>query len=414
MKLVSTLALGTALVFGTATVAIAQKKPKAAAVAPAFSPKLSSEFRKAAQPVDAALKAGDNAAATAGLAAADAAATTADDKYVAGQFRLSLANKTNDLPMQARAIDQIVASGSAGATADMPKLRFYGGQLAYQANNFPKAIQELTEADRLGYKDGDILIVLADAHFKANQIAPGLAAADRAVQAKIAAGQKAPESWYARSASVAYKAKNMTEASRWTREQVRAYPTAQNWRSALIIYRDGGKLDGNVSLDLYRLMRATKSLDGERDYFEYAALASERGLPGEAKAVIDEGMAAGKIPASSRPLAELRTSANGKVAADRASLATSERSAAGAANGRLAANTADAYLAYGDDAKAVGLYRTALTKGGADADAINTRLGIALARSGDKAGARAAFAAVTGPRSEVAKFWMLYLDTQVA
>lgn len=418
MKLVSTLALGAALAvgpvlaLGVASPAIA--KPKPAAGPAAYTPKLSDGFRKAAVPVDTALKAGNVAGVPALLSTAEAAATLPDDKYYAAQLRLQLSGKTNDTAMQTQAIDAMLASGSQLAATDLPKLHFYAGQNAYQAQNYTKAVSELTEAERLGFKGNDMLILLADANFKANQIPAGIAAADRAIQAKTAAGEKAPESWYARTASVAYKAKNMAEASRWTREQVRAYPTAQNWRSALVIYRDGSKLDGNVNLDLYRLMRSTKSLDGERDYFEYAALASERGLPGEAKAVIDEGTAAGKVPAGSRPLAELRTAANAKVAGDRASLATSERSSASASNGRLAANTADAYLAYGEDAKAATLYRTALSKGGVDTDAVNTRLGIALARSGDKVGARTAFTAVNGQRSELAKFWMLYLDTPVA
>lgn len=414
MKSVSTLALGAVLALGLAAAPAAARKEKPAAAAAGYSPKLSEPFRKAALPVDTALKAGDTATAASGLTAADAAATTPDDKYVAAQFRLSLSNKTNDTAMQAKAIDAMLASGSPAAAADTPKLHFFAGQIAYQARDYPKAMRELAEADRLGYKESDILILLADANFKANQIAPGLAIADRAIAEKTAAGQKAPESWYARAASVAYKAKMMDVASRLTREQVQAYPTTANWRSALVIYRDSANLDGGLNLDLYRLMRLTKSLDGERDYFEYAALASERGLPGEAKSVIDEGLASGKVPATSRPLTELRTAANAKVAADRASLAGSESKASAAANGRLAANTADAYLAYGDDAKAATLYRTALTKGGVDADAVNTRLGIALARSGDKAGARTAFSAVTGKRVEVAKFWMLYLDTQAA
>jgi hypothetical protein len=35
---------------------------------------------------------------------------------------------------------------------------------------------------------------------------------------------------------------------------------------------------------------------------------------------------------------------------------------------------------------------------------------MALARSGDKAGATAAFNAVTGPRADIAKFWLTYLN----
>ena len=42
----------------------------------------------------------------------------------------------------------------------------------------------------------------------------------------------------------------------------------------------------------------------------------------------------------------------------------------------------------------------------------NLRLGIALARSGDKAGATAAFNAVGGARAPIAKLWLAWLGTQ--
>ena len=74
--------------------------------------------------------------------------------------------------------------------------------------------------------------------------------------------------------------------------------------------------------------------------------------------------------------------------------------------------TGDAYLGYGEYAKAAELYRAALTKSGVDTNLANLRLGIALARSGDKAGATAAFNAVTGPRADIAKYWLLYLSTR--
>ena len=40
----------------------------------------------------------------------------------------------------------------------------------------------------------------------------------------------------------------------------------------------------------------------------------------------------------------------------------------------------------------------------------NLHIGMALARAGDKAGATAALNAVTGPRAEIAKFWLAYLN----
>ena len=409
MKLVSSLALGAALVLGTSSsVALAKEK-----VAAAPSMTLSKEFRALAGPAQAAIKA-NPAGADAAVAAAEAAATTPDDKFVAGQLRLQVGGALKNQAMQQKAVMAMLSSGSALGNNDLPKLNFYAGQFAYAANDFPRAIQYLTEADRLGYKtpEQDTYLLLAEANFKANNVPAGLAFVDKAVAGKQAAGGKAPEAWYQRAASVAYKAKLNSESAKWTREQVRAYPTTQNWRSALVVYRDAGQRDANSNLDIFRLMRLTKSLAGERDYYEYSSMAIDRGLPGEAKSVVDEAFAVSAVPAGSRALTEIRGLANSKIAADQASLASSERQAAGAVTGKVAAATADAYLGYGQDAKAIALYRTALGKGGVDSDAVNTRLGIGLARSGDKAGARAAFTTVKGPRADIAAFWLLWLDQQ--
>ena len=408
MKLVSSLALGAALMLGAAPTVVMAAKDKPAA-APSMT--LSKEFRAAAGPAQAAIKA-NPAAADAAVTAAEAAATTPDDKFVAAQLRLQAGGATKNQAMQQKAVMAMLSSGSALANNDAPKLNFYAGQFAYLANDFPRAIQYLTESDRLGYKtpDQDVYLLLAESNFKANNVPAGLAFVDKAVAAKTASGAKAPEAWYQRAASVAYKAKLNSESAKWTRAQVRAYPSVDNWRSALVVYRDGATRDGNMNLDIFRLMRLTKSLAGERDYYEFASLATERGLPGEAKSIIDEGMATSAIPASSRALTELRGMASAKIAGDQASLATAEKQAAASATGRIASATADAYLGYGQDAKAIALYKTALSKGGVDVDAVNTRMGIALARSGDKVGARAAFSAVKGVRADIAAFWLLWLD----
>lgn len=410
MKLVSTLMIGAAMVLVTAAPAVAQKGQKTAA-APA--PKLGKAFRNAAAPVQEAVKVANYPDALAKLSAADAAATTPDEKFLAAQFRYQIAVAQKDQAAQATAIDAMMASGGAPATL-APQLTIASANSAYTAGNYPRAIQLLTQARAQGNTSNDVLLLLAESHFKTNQIPAGLAFVEQAVAAEQTAGKKPPEAWYARAASMAYKAKLMPQTAKWTREQVRAYPTRENWRSALVIYRDAQTLDDQLNLDLYRLMQTTKSLAGERDYFDYASLANERGLPGEAKTVIDEATAAGGTTASSPSLKQLQTAVRPKIAGDRASLAASERTATAAATGKQAASTADAYLSYGDNAKAATLYQLALSKGGVDADAVNTRLGIALARSGQKEAARAAFANVKGPRSEIAQFWTLYLDAPAA
>ena len=58
--------------------------------------------------------------------------------------------------------------------------------------------------------------------------------------------------------------------------------------------------------------------------------------------------------------------------------------------------TAEAYYGYGDYAEAADLFRAALGKRGVDKDLANLRLGMSLARAGDKAGATAALNAAGG------------------
>jgi tetratricopeptide (TPR) repeat protein len=196
--------------------------------------------------------------------------------------------------------------------------------------------------------------------------------------------------------------------------QVKAAPTPKNWRTALKIYEQGSGLAAADKIDLFRLQRLTKSFEGEGDYFPYVDALMTRGLPGEAKAVLEEAFAAGKLDRSKNPWKEMYASVSNRVASDRASLTAGERTALSAATARPALSTGDAFLSYGDYAKAIALYRAALGKPGVDSDLANLRLGIALARSGDKAGATAALNAVKGSRAGLAQMWLTYLQTPTA
>lgn len=412
MKTLINLALAAALSTGfVAAPALAQKGKEKEAASPLQN--LSKEFRGAAGPIQKALQAKDYAAATAALPAVDAAATTPADKYYASLFRYQTAAGTKDEKSMTAGVEGMLASGVAPAD-QAGALNLHMGREAYFAKDYPKALTYLNEAIRLGKKTPDTLILLADVNFKAKQYPAGLAQAEEAIALQKASGQPVTEDWYNRGLSAAYNAKLGAETVKWAGMLVKAYPTPTNWRSALVLYRDSKALDPQISLDLYRLMRQTKSIAGERDYYEYAAIASERGLPGETKAIVDTAIASDAKLATSKNLAELRSAAAARTTADLASLPASEKAANAAATGKPASSTADAYLSYGQDAKAIALYRAALTKGGVDADAVNTRLGIALARTGDKEGARAAFQAVKGVRAEVASLWLLYLDVPTA
>lgn len=416
MKSVSKAALAAAVVLSVpgivaVTPAVAQKKKADS------SPQFSDAFRKVAGPVQELDKAKKWAEVTARIDAVDAVAQSDDEKYYASTWRLNAAANTNDRPQMIRALNALVANPKT-PQSDIGKYSFFLGDYAAQDKKFAEAAAHFVKSRDLGYQHPatNIDLKIAQVLLDGNQVPQGIAAIETAIKAEEAAGRKAPESWYKIAVSRLYTSGNKAGAADWLSRQLRAYPSPALWRSSLMVYleqqREAGKeANADLRLDALRLIRATKGLAGETDYFEYADAAQRRGLPWEVVSVIDEGRAAGTIAKPSARFDPIYTQAVNRQKAE-VSLAAEEKRAAGAANGAVAMSTADAYLASRNLPKAVELYRLALQKGGVDTNLVNTRLGIALALSGQKAEAKTAFAAVTGaPRNEMARFWTAWLDS---
>ena len=412
MKLISTAALAAALAVGG--IALAGLQPAEAKKTEAKAAKYSAAISQNIPVAQKATDAGTFDAAKTAIAAAEAGMQTPDDRFAVGVAKIQLAQKNQDQTMLSQGIDQALASGSEQLTPDLQK-QLLGNQatFAYQAHDYAKADAAFTKVSALDPGSGDTLVSLAEIKNLEGRTAESFPLIDRAIAAKKQTGQPVSEDWYKRAFALAVNGKDVANANRFGPQWVAAYPSPTNWRDALITYRDMNRVDPQAELDIFRLMRAAKALNGERDFFEYANSAYNKGLPGEAAAVIGEGTGSNMIKGTSPALTELKSLSGTKIAADRASLTGSATRAQAAATGKPAASTADAYLGYGDYAKAASLYQTALQKGGVDTDAVNTRLGIALARSGQKAAALEAFGKVSTPaRKGIADYWVIWVNAQ--
>lgn len=423
MRFVSTLAMGLMLATGAATVASAPQAMAAKEKAPKQN--FSKGFTAPASELQKAIQAKDFETAKAKLASAEAGASTPDDKYTLNLLRLQLGLGLNDAVMQRAGVEGMLASGATPAS-ELGKYHFYAGDFAIKAGDANAGVAHLEKAIQAGYPGSAPHVMLAEAYFKkavatskGNQMTPEGKAAVQAGLPHLKMGAdmekqatgKVPAGWYERGFQLAYVA-GLPEAATWAQYSIDTDPSPKNWRNLLRGYQDSHKtLSKSENLDLMRLMRKTGALESEYDYSEYAEAAVSSGLPGEAKAVIDDGRTRGKIGASR--LSEVYQIANGRISADKASLPAGERDAAKAANGKIAASTGNAYLGYGDYAKAAQLFQLALQKGSVDANEVNTRLGIALAMSGDLPGAKAAFEKVgPGSRQDIAKYWLLWISKQ--
>lgn len=413
------LALVAALLAGASGVALQPVEAKKKDEAPA-GPKMSPEFIKAAQPAQAALKGTDTAAMESTVAAAEAAAKTDGDKYFAGHMRVQVFQAT----MKANpGADQSVLGPTLSALAANPttpptekaQYSYFLGQFAAKKRDYPAAIRYYAQARDLGYTEPQLPLLIAQTRIDSGDVAGGTADLGTIIKAAEASGKPAPESYYRYALGNTVKLKNRSASVDWLTKWVSAYPTTKTWHDALYIYGLQGKdslatLDKGQTVDMFRLMRQNKALD-QYGYEEYAQKVLDSGLPDEAKTVIAEGRTTGALPAGNANATAINAEAMKGIASE-GSLGALSTKAKASATGNLASQTADAYLGKGDYASAIPLYRAALSKGvGAKADDVNTHLGIALALSGDKAGARTAFAAVTGPiRADIAKFWTVWLD----
>ncbi|QGP80784.1 hypothetical protein [Sphingobium sp. CAP-1] len=418
-----------------AALALALALTSGAVSAPAFAakkeekkagPKLnvSPDVIKALQAAQKAAEAQDFAGAKAALAEADSKATSNDDKYQIGAIKLNTSIASKDSALQAEALTQMLDSGLT-PPEQAGQFNAIAADQAMQAKNYDVAIQRGEAALAAGYKPEAVNPTIAQAYFAkagtTNTSAEpargftqkGLAALKAAADSMKGAGQQVPAQWYQIGVGRAEAAK-LPDVTEWAKMAYQAEPSGQNLRTLVRLFqRANPAITNRENLDVLRLLGASDGLVIAADYTEYAEMASKTGIYGEVKSVIDKGRSKGVLSASAG--GDLYQTAVPKIAGDKASLGSAEADARKAANGKIAAATADAYLGYGDYAKAIAMFELAKEKGGVDADEINTRVGIAKSLAGDAAGARAAFEAVqAGSRKQIAGLWLAYLGTKGA
>ena len=360
---------------------------------------------KAIVDLQKAVNASDTANIPAKLAAAQAAASTKDDHYIIGQLQLKAAVTANDDAATMSAIDAISSSGFANPVNVAELYVALGGKL-YNAKKFDGAANAFERASTLDPSNSQALINLAESRFSQGRKPDAVALFQRIIQARTAAGQKPEEALYKRALGIAYE-QQMPVATDIAKQWIAAYPSPTSWRNGLALYQNLSKPDVEGTLDALRLMRATGALSNSADYSLYATAAAQQLNYNEAQAVLDEGLAAKVVDPANPLFRDIIAGLKAKPKATEADLAEATKTAQ---SGMALLRIGDRYYGTGQYAKAVELYHMAMGKPGVDSSLANLHLGMGLARVGDKAGATTAFNAVSGDLSQIAKYWLIYVQ----
>ena len=428
-RLVRQFALAVALAGGTAVLAVpgfaepahAQKKKKGEE-AQAGKAVYSKEFVAAYQPIDAALKAAgaDPVALKPQVLALIPLAKSPDEQIAAGGMVFNTGVAAKDLPMQLQGVEMMLASGKV-SPQEVGRFNLVAYQISAQQKDYGKARSYLQKAIDLNYSSdnvttADLMSNMAELYFSQEQYAEGLAYLDNLIDTRKAAGQPIDPKWFRRGVQVAYTNEIVPQLYDFVQGWVVAEPSPDTWRDAVNLTRNLNDFEGPVLLDLLRLGKEVGTLQEKNDYIYYIEAADTRRLPQEVKDVIEEASAKGAIPKGSDPWVEEQLKlATSLIVEDKRGLPALERDAnAASAQLRTVVAAGDAFLSYGEHAKAAGFYEKALGMAGVDTNLVLTRLGIAQTGAGNIAAAREAFAKVQGVRAPVAMLWSAYAEQQSA
>jgi tetratricopeptide (TPR) repeat protein len=401
------------LMFATAAVALIAVSAPVSAQAPAAAQpaqeapnvKPSGKAMKPLVELQNAVKNNDTANIPAKLAAAQAAATTKEDKYLVAVFQRQIAINAGDNAALATAVDALANSGVLD-TVKVGALYRDLGVKQFNAKQYPAAVAAFQHAANLSPNDPETLELLGQGMSAAGQGANAAGVLQKAIQARLAAGQKPTEDIYRRAVSAAYEAKSPM-AVELSREWAAAYPSADSWKNSIAIFRNLKQPDVEGTLDMLRLMQATGSLQTPGEYALFAESSADQSNFNEAQAVIDAGISAKVVDPANPQFRDIVNGLKGKPKATAADLEAAAKMSPSAVN---LLRIGDRYYGMGNYAKAAEIYRQVMSKPDGDKDLANLHLGMALARAGDKAGATSALNAVTGARADIAKYWLVYVQ----
>ena len=334
----------------------------------------------------------------------------ANENFLLEQMRASAALSAGDNGQAIKAIQLLLNSGRLPESQQAQ----YASSLAslyYRERDYKDAAQWASRALRSNPSDGAMRSLQIQSYYLAGDLASASREALEDVQAAEKAGRTPPEDRLQLLANIASKTGDRAAYVAGIERLVAYYPKKDYWVDLLRRLEAKPGFSNRLTLDLYRLRAATKTLESPNEVVEMAQLALQQKQAGEAKKLLDDAFASGLLGkgAEAERQKRLLALAGERVSEAPAQLKQAEAEAMASADGYDLVNVGLAYTGLGQFEKGISLMQQGIAKGKFKrSDEAHLHLGIAYLRAGQKAKAREAFKQVGGTdgTADLARLWM--------
>jgi hypothetical protein len=332
------------------------------------------------------------------------------------KFKVYIYAQLKDYLNVARAMEAALATGLL--TADEAKLYRRGIAIYYfQGGNTAKGVAAAKDYLARYGDDPELQLLLASQAYKGGDYASAAEAAQKVVRSAEDAGKRPDEdalvllvnSEFYLKRSVG--GKHVDAYSAALEKLVSYYPKVGHWHDLLINAESRPGFSQKFKLDLFILKFTIGTLRTADEYVDMAETSLVQNFPAYSQKVIEAGMKAGVVDEGKAGRNKrLLATATQRAAAEKVT-AADEADARGQATGESLSRLASTVESYGEHARAVQLFKEAITKGGlASLDTVRLHLGVAQLRGGQIAAGQGTLKLVKAKdgSSDLARYWMLY------
>lgn len=353
--------------------------------------------------VQKAVQAGDWATAMVHLKEAQAIPErTPYDDYKIDQFMAYAAVNLKDYPAAIAAYEAMAASPEEEA-ADKAGTRHNLVLLNYDAKDYAKTIKYGEELVALGTVDEKIATTLAQAYYFTNDYAKAEQWAKKVVDADTAANKPPDQGALSVMLSAQAKQGKQDDAAGTLELLAANYGKPSDWAKLIDVALGTPGIQNSDGIDLYRLRDATGAMQDANDYALMATIALQMGFPGEAKTILDKGIAAGRLTTTGMAASQYKSAVAG-AASDDKTLPKFAKEAEARKTGDYDEKLAETYYGYKRYDEAETVARRALSKPGLkDPEQAKMILGMSLTQQGKYEDAIAQFKEVENAGGRAAR-----------